>query len=72
MNQDSGSFLKSNKFFVSRNLVVKKKYEVVQAKIQKREQLKEVCFVWLGGTIDEFINTLSKVRSFVQPEAYIK
>ncbi|PNF25973.1 hypothetical protein B7P43_G06363 [Cryptotermes secundus] len=55
-----------------RNLVVKKKYEVVQAKKQKREHSKEVCFVWLGGTIDEFINTLTKARSFIQPEAYIK
>lgn len=55
-----------------RNIIVKKKYEVVEAKRQKREHSKEVCFVWLGGTIDEFINTLTKARSFIQPEAYIK
>lgn len=52
--------------------MVKRKYEVVQARRQKRENSHEVCFVWLGGTIDEFINTLTKVRSFVQPETYIK
>jgi hypothetical protein len=52
--------------------VVKKKYEVVQARRQKREHSHEVCFVWLGGTVEELINTLIKVRSFVQPETYIK
>jgi len=52
--------------------VVKKKYEVVQAKRQKRRHSQEACFVWLGGTVDEFINMLTKVRSVIQPETYIK
>ncbi|KDR10984.1 protein nessun dorma isoform X2 [Zootermopsis nevadensis] len=55
-----------------RNLVVKRKYEVVQARRQHREHSHEVCFVWLGGTVDAFINTLTQVRNFVQPETYIK
>jgi hypothetical protein len=52
--------------------VVKSKFEVEQARRQGQEQSHEVCFVWLGGTVDEFINTLTKVRSFVQPETCIK
>lgn len=52
--------------------MVKKKYEVVQAKRQKRGHLKETCFVWLGGTVDELINTLTKVRSVIPPETCIK
>jgi len=57
---------------ISRNLVIKKKYEVAQAKRQKREWSQEVCFVWLGGTMDEFINSLTKAKSCIQPETYVK
>jgi hypothetical protein len=65
-------FTKRNKVFVCRNLVIKKKYEDVQARRQQRAYSKEVCFVWLGGTLDDLIKTLTKARSFVQPQAYIR
>lgn len=52
--------------------MVKKKYEVVQAKRQKRGHSKEACFVWLGGTVDELINILTKVRSVIPLETSIK
>jgi hypothetical protein len=28
--------------------------------------------VWLGGTVDELINILTKVRSVIQPETHIR
>jgi hypothetical protein len=52
--------------------VIKKKYEDLQAKRQKRGHLQEACLVWLGGTVDELTNMLTKVRSVIQPETYMK
>ncbi|KAJ4429667.1 hypothetical protein ANN_21868 [Periplaneta americana] len=55
-----------------RNVWMKKKREIVQQERKNRGQPQDVYFVWLGGTVDEFIAALTKARNVIKPESYVK
>jgi hypothetical protein len=54
-----------------RNGVVKTRCVVVQAGTET-STLTVSRFVWLGGADGEFMYTVMELRSFIQPETYIK
>ncbi|PSN50703.1 hypothetical protein C0J52_01193 [Blattella germanica] len=55
-----------------RHLVVKKKTLDYEKKRKIRDFSTEFCFVWLGGTIDELIENLNKIKSHFHYSILIK
>ncbi|KAJ9581630.1 hypothetical protein L9F63_023213, partial [Diploptera punctata] len=57
--------------FEIRSIVMQKKQVDLEERKQTKSPLHEVLFVWLGGTVDELIQTLTTVKQHIQPDMHV-